>query len=187
VETTVDASAGGETDRRGRIVAAATRLFGERGFHQVGIDEIGTAAGMSGPAIYRYFGGKEVLFAATFRSATAELWRYSDVETEGLECHVRAHVRYAVQHPEAIELWYREARHLPAPARAAQRRLQRRFVDRWVEVLRAERPGLTAREAHTMVEAALGLVHSTIHADRGTEVEVVAPVLERMALAALRA
>ncbi|MBI0385672.1 helix-turn-helix transcriptional regulator, partial [Streptomyces albiflaviniger] len=35
--------------RREQILKEAARLFAERGFHGVGVDEIGAAVGISGP------------------------------------------------------------------------------------------------------------------------------------------
>ena len=45
--------------RREEILDAAARLFAERGYHGVSIDDIGAAVGMSGPGFYRHFAGKE--------------------------------------------------------------------------------------------------------------------------------
>ena len=115
-----------DRDRRSKIVAAATRLFRERGFHAVGIDEIGTAAGITGPGVYRHFGGKDDLLTSVLETATDDLWTdLSPDDHPSLEALVRSHVAYAVRHADAIELWYQEGRNLPAEARAAQRRLQR--------------------------------------------------------------
>ena len=47
--------------RRAQLLAEAARLFVERGYAGVGIDEIGAAAGISGPAVYRHVSGKEQL------------------------------------------------------------------------------------------------------------------------------
>ena len=174
-----------DRDRAGKILEAATHLFRERGFHAVGIDEIGAAAGITGPGVYRHFGGKEELLVRALERATDDLWAELG-ESATLEAQVRSHVAYAVAHRDAIELWYQERRNLPAEARAAQRRLQRRYVDRWVEELRSRRPELDEEEAGVVVRAAIGLIHSNAHADRPAPAEVLAPVLERMALAALR-
>jgi AcrR family transcriptional regulator len=40
------------------ILGAASELFAARGFAAVGIDDIGVAARMTGPGVYRYFPGK---------------------------------------------------------------------------------------------------------------------------------
>ncbi len=51
------------SDRRAEILAAAASLIRQRGFAQVGIDDIGAAIGLSGPALYRYFDSKQTLLA----------------------------------------------------------------------------------------------------------------------------
>jgi AcrR family transcriptional regulator len=50
--------------REDAILAAAAELFAAHGYAAVGIDDIGAAVGVSGPAVYRYFPGKEALLAA---------------------------------------------------------------------------------------------------------------------------
>ena len=45
--------------RQRKILDVAAQLFHEKGFHGVGIDEIGRQAGVSGPAVYRHFKGKD--------------------------------------------------------------------------------------------------------------------------------
>ncbi|WP_333753001.1 MULTISPECIES: helix-turn-helix domain-containing protein, partial [unclassified Streptomyces] len=49
--------------RREQILKEAARLFAERGFHGVGVDEIGAAVGISGPGLYRHFPGKDAMLA----------------------------------------------------------------------------------------------------------------------------
>lgn len=177
-----------ERDRRTLILDAATRLFRQRGFHAVGIDEIGAAAGISGPGVYRHFGGKDDLLVAVIEAATDDLWRPgNEAGDDRLAAYVREHVAYAVTHADAIELWYQEGRNLPEAARAAQRRLQRRYIEGWVDALLAVRPDLDEEEAGIRVRAAIGLIHSSSHSDRAGDPAVLGPVLERMALAALHA
>ena len=49
--------------RRGQILAVAAQLFAKHGFHGVSIADLGAAVGVSGPALYRHFPGKEALLA----------------------------------------------------------------------------------------------------------------------------
>lgn len=49
--------------RRADILSAAARLFRQRGFAGVGIDDIGAAVGISGPGVYRHYSGKQALLA----------------------------------------------------------------------------------------------------------------------------
>lgn len=177
-----------QRDRRSKIIAAATHLFHERGFHAVGIDEIGTSAGISGPGVYRHFSGKDDLLVSVFEDVTDDLWRDLDRGADAsLEAYVRSHVAYVLEHLEAIDLWYQEGRNLPKEARASQRRLQRRYIERWVDALLARRPDLDADEAGIVVRAAIGLIHSVSHSEHAVDPETLRPVLERMALAALLA
>src|SRR6266540_2828251 len=50
--------------RREEILEIAVRLFAERGYHGVSMDDIGAAAGVTGPALYHHFAGKEAMIAA---------------------------------------------------------------------------------------------------------------------------
>src|ERR1700733_10653312 len=60
--------------RRAAILEAASDLFRERGFRATSLDDIGAAAGVSGPAIYRYFKSKHELLAVLIEEAAAA-WR----------------------------------------------------------------------------------------------------------------
>ena len=50
-----------KSDRRSQLIAAAERLVAERGYLAVRLEDIGAAAGVSGPAINRHFPNKEAL------------------------------------------------------------------------------------------------------------------------------
>jgi AcrR family transcriptional regulator len=54
-----------EQEVRERIVVAALRVFGERGFHGATIGDVVRESGLSVGAIYTYFKGKDDLFLAT--------------------------------------------------------------------------------------------------------------------------
>ena len=60
---------------REAIVAAATRLFAERGYEATGIDEVTRAAGVSKGALYHHYSDKADVLAAV----------YEDVETKLVE------------------------------------------------------------------------------------------------------
>ena len=49
--------------RRELLLTAAADLFAARGFHAVGIDDIGEAAGITGPGVYRHFSSKQTILA----------------------------------------------------------------------------------------------------------------------------
>ena len=65
-------------DHTAAILAAAERLFRERGFDDVGVAEVARSAGLTHGAVYSRFPGKAALAAAALRNAllaAADRWR----------------------------------------------------------------------------------------------------------------
>jgi AcrR family transcriptional regulator len=60
-------------DRRRALMVAALRLFRERSYDQVSVDDIAAAAGMSRPLLYHYYGGKLGVFVAALRQTAEDL------------------------------------------------------------------------------------------------------------------
>lgn len=60
-------------ERRGRLLDAAARVFSKRPYGQASMDEIAHEAGVGKPTLYRYFQGKDALFAAVFVEALDDL------------------------------------------------------------------------------------------------------------------
>jgi AcrR family transcriptional regulator len=58
---------------RGALIAAARRLFGQRGYAAVGTEEIVRAAGVTRGALYHHFGGKRDLLEAVYEQVEGEL------------------------------------------------------------------------------------------------------------------
>jgi AcrR family transcriptional regulator len=168
------------TNRREAILDAALELFRERGFHSVGIDEIGTAAGISGPGIYRHFTSKSSLLVALFDSITermliaAEEIQKSDCPpVEALDRLVTAHTATAVEERALLAVWLQDWRSLPLPDQSRIRRRQVEYVSIWVTTLSRLRPELGPAELETVVHAALGAVNSIAFHDAGLPSDVL--------------
>jgi AcrR family transcriptional regulator len=56
-------------DARERLIAVATELFGERGYHQTGTEEIVRRSGVTRGSLYHHFADKTALFAEVFDRA----------------------------------------------------------------------------------------------------------------------
>ncbi len=65
--------AGGRRSRREEILEIAVGLFASRGYHGVSMDDIGAAAGVTGPALYHHFAGKEAMLAAALNPVSEGL------------------------------------------------------------------------------------------------------------------
>ena len=72
-ETTQRTQADRRAATRAALVRAARPLFAERGYTDVGTEEIVRAAGVTRGALYHHFGGKEGLFLAVFELVEEEL------------------------------------------------------------------------------------------------------------------
>src|SRR6202051_1692341 len=54
-------------ERRGQLLAAASEVFVDRGFHAAGMDEIADRAGVSKPVLYQHFSSKLDLYLAVLQ------------------------------------------------------------------------------------------------------------------------
>jgi AcrR family transcriptional regulator len=155
--------------RREEILEVAVGLFASRGYHGVSMDDIGAAAGVTGPALYHHFAGKEAMLVAALNPVSEGLLEGGRARVEGhaaapreaLQSLVQFHVAFALANPAVIALHLHELDRLPEDPRRQIRRLQRLYVEVWVETLTALRSELTAAEARVLAHAAFGLMNST--------------------------
>jgi len=183
----------GATNRREVILGAAVELFRRRGFHSVGIDEIGTAAGISGPGVYRHFASKGAVLVALFDSmaeplllAAEEVQKEDHPPAETLDRLVALHVSTAVEQRARLAVWIQDRLSLPAGDRDRIRRRQAEYAGIWVQTLVRLRPELAPSEADTLVHAALGAVDSVAVHDAGLPAEELEALLRRVAAGILR-
>ncbi len=62
-------------ERRAQLLAAATDVFGNNGYHATVMDDIAERAGVSKPVLYQHFPGKLTLYLALLERHTEELVR----------------------------------------------------------------------------------------------------------------
>ncbi|GAA4749588.1 TetR/AcrR family transcriptional regulator [Actinomycetospora chibensis] len=152
--------------RREALLAAATRLFGERGYPAVGLGDIGAAAGIAGPSVYRHFTTKPDLLLRTLHRGNEALWlglhhalgRARDAP-DAVARLAADYTAFVADNPEIVSVLVSQVIHLPTPSRDELRRSQRDYVAEWVALLTAARPGLPAPEARVLVHATLALIN----------------------------
>ncbi|GIF11552.1 TetR family transcriptional regulator [Actinoplanes teichomyceticus] len=133
------------------------------------MDDIGSAAGVTGPALYHHFAGKEAMLVAALIPVSESLLeggrervaRHPAEAEAALADLIDFHVDFALANPAVIALHLHELDRLPEEPRRQIRRLQRLYVEEWVGVLTLLRPELEASEARVLAHAAFGLMNST--------------------------
>lgn len=144
---------------------AATALFDRHGYHATSIDDIGAAAGISGPGLYRHFASKDAVLIAVFdriwARIRASMGRAGDLPPrDALDVLIAGHIELAIDDPAALMLLIREGRHVPTYYARAAERNHRRYVEAWTEPLRGLHPELDAESARARAFAIHGLIDS---------------------------
>jgi AcrR family transcriptional regulator len=177
--------------RRRELLAAAARLMAERGFAGVRLEDIGAAVGVSGPAMYRHFSGKDAVLAEMMIGISQRLLDGGEAVIDralapgdALVELVDFHVRFATSEPELIRVQDRDFSSLTTDASRTVRRLQRQYIELWTDVLIRRDGTLLRQEARTRVQAVFGLINS---APRLPDLETTrkSKLLAQMALSAL--
>ncbi len=130
---------------RQEILAAALRLFAEKGFHHVSMQEIAAAAEFGTGTLYHFFSSKEDLFFELLAATAEESLNLvlPALEGPGDERHqlaqfIRLHARVAQEKGEAIRVYLLEtrSRYLPRPRVEAKRKeLDARVIARLADVI----------------------------------------------------
>lgn len=103
-----------DNDCRATLIATATPLFAEKGFHGVSVRELAAAAGVNISMISYYFGGKEALYAAVLNGQFATLKRVAEIKTmdtdplKKFELYVRATVARYRKNPYLLRFYTSE-------------------------------------------------------------------------------
>jgi len=178
--------------RRDEILRAAAQLFAERGFHGVGVDDIGAAAGITGPGIYRHFDSKQAILGEMLVRISESLLAGGQVRVEeadddpaaALEGLIAWQTDFALSNPALIVVQDRDLANVAEADRRQVRQLQRRYVEVWVQVLTRLHPGTGQAEIRARAHALFGLINSTPHSAGAVGSEAMAEILRAMALAA---
>jgi AcrR family transcriptional regulator len=182
----------GRPSRREQILRAAAQLFAERGARAVGVDDVGAAVGVTGPAIYRHFASKDAMLAEMLVRISEHLLaggsdcvaRAGEDPMAQLRALVAFHVDFALDNPALITVQDRDLPSLPDADAAEVRRLQRRYVEVWVAVLARLHPDDGAAACRARAHAVFGLINSTPHSAGRLPRTAMAALLAEMAEAA---
>lgn len=184
--------------RREQLLAAATKLFVEKGYDATGVDEIGESVGITGPGLYRHFPNKQAILEAAciagierfLASVRATTERVDDAPQVQLRRLIGARVEFALTENLSLTLTLRdqERRHLSGYAQRRIAAMEDLYKVEWMRVLVLCRPKTPAAELQTALIASHLLIGSATRLiGAGHQPESVRIHLERMALAVLNA
>ncbi|MEV6214707.1 TetR/AcrR family transcriptional regulator [Nocardia sp. NPDC051833] len=148
------------------LLRKAVELFHERGYPNVSVEDIASAAGLSAAsAVYRFYRGKSDILAAAFRRAADRVSGAIGPAVAGtpdsgaaLDVLITQFVSDTFDERALAVVYYAEFGHVPAEERAVLRNIQRLSVQEWARLVREVRPELSAAEARFLVHAAFALV-----------------------------
>ena len=173
------------------MLREAARLFASQGFRGTSVEDIGAACGVSGPAVYKHFTGKDAILARLLVGISEQLVEgglqvVADASdpARALEQLVEFHTDFALAERDVIRVQDRDLPSLNERDGARVRRLQRTYVEQWTSVLQQLEPVLSAETARLRAHAVFGLLNSTPHSVRSRE--EARRQLVGMALRALR-
>lgn len=173
-------------ERRVRILEAAARVFARLTYRQASMDEIAAEAGFGKPTLYRYFPGKDALFAAVFVHALDELERRLSAILaceRGIERQLGAIVRAMIptfrDHLVALRFLGDDAAAIDRSQRRIFRERRVRIaafvsdaLDRGVAAGEIERPVDPGRVAHLVI----GMIWSGTSSLAGTDDELASEI-----------
>lgn len=174
------------------MLNATAELVAARGFHSVGIADIGAAAGVTGAAIYRHFENKDELLVALFDRVVDALLvgarrvvRDASNPEAALDDLIRAHVEFALRDRAIIAVYDQEANNLPDDDRRRLRRNQRLYAQLWEDVVADLRPDLSDHARRATVHAAFGALNSVANFDARLAEDELGDLLTRFARAGI--
>jgi AcrR family transcriptional regulator len=179
--------------RREEIFSAAVRLFREKGFGGVGIDDIGRRAGIAGPSVYRHFSSKDDILAAIFERGyertmthTHRVLLAAAGPDEALHGLAESYVEQALDNADLVVVYMTERHALPRQLELAARRDQQRYVKIWMDLLGQARPELAEPQAQALVHGAIGIINAGARNAHLVDAAVARASLAAMASGVLR-
>ncbi len=155
--------------RREALLREAIRLFAQRGYASVGIEDIAASLDIAGQSVYNHFPSKHAMLETALTRGGAHLQlqvsralaEASDA-SDALRRLSRSYVEFAVHHSDLVELLANGSLDLPDAEHDASVAAQRDHVEDWNYLLREARPDLDAARGRITVHAAIGLVNDVV-------------------------
>ncbi|KAF0845469.1 TetR family transcriptional regulator [Nocardia caishijiensis] len=148
------------------LLRKAVELFHERGYPNVSMEDIASAADLSAAsAVYRYYRSKSDLLAAAFRRAADRVSAAIPTAVgtagnpaEALGTLIDLYVAGSFDERALTFVYYAEFSHVDPADQVTLRHLQQLIITEWAKLVAEARPELSIGEARILVHAAFSLV-----------------------------
>lgn len=174
--------------RREALIAAAARLFNERGYQDATMEDIGAAIDLTSASVYRHFATKADLLNAVVVRGSESLYAglssaLSRARTPrgALDNVVAAYVDFAMVHHDLLGVLVAEVSQLPDAYKHTLRRAQHDYVAEWIRLLEQARPDFDVDEVRFRVYAVLTVVNDVARTARLRRSSLVCDDLGRIA------
>ncbi len=148
-------------NRRQLIIDAATELFTQRGYADLGMGDVAAAVAIGPSALYRHFRGKQDLLAVVIDDELARIVAIVEACAADPSRDVATELATTVlRHRGVGVLWRREARNLRPADATAFRAASRRIADTLSGLIRTRRPDLDAARADLLAWCAMAVGNS---------------------------
>jgi AcrR family transcriptional regulator len=180
-------------ETRARLLRSALALFRERGYHGAGTNEIGAAAGMTGPSIYRHFATKDDLLVAAVLEGADQLGvgaaaaLHESDSNKALTMLCASFVEVGLDDPDLLCVYFYESRHLPDEARASLDGSANRYLAHYQRLVAELLPDVSDEEILIRILAAWHMVAGACTDLPDVPTAVLSSILTRRMLATLLA
>jgi AcrR family transcriptional regulator len=158
--------------RRAQLLTLAAKMISESGYHAVGMDDIGEAAGISGPALYKHFRGKQEILGEILIEPTERLDRgarrvvaNADSPQAALDALVEWHTTFTARGINVVRIYYSCLQEMAPVDREVLEKKLDAYIAIWIEQIRAVRPDIRLTSARAVVMALFRLFNVP-HAER---------------------
>lgn len=155
--------------RREEILQSSARLFRERGFTLVTVDDIGQSIGILGPSVYHHFDSKQSILAALVHRMnewlTLAILDAQGRGTDARECLdilVRSYVELALNFSDLVSVTLTESLYLADEDAEQLTRARMSLFTTWASMLRGARPELTESTAVALVHATTSVIDDLV-------------------------
>jgi AcrR family transcriptional regulator len=151
--------------RRRQLLDVALEVFGESGYHQVSMDAVAEAAGVTKPVLYQHFASKRELYLELLTDVGEQLREevVSATSSAGhphqqVEAGFRAYFRFVAAHANAFRLLFGSGLEPEKEFAAVAERVQEAMADTVAELIDV---GLDPQHRQVLAHGVIGLAEAT--------------------------